>query len=443
MRLAAALAMTASLLATSACRHTSGVDIVGGPNVLIILVDDLRWDALGASGNLFANTPNIDLLAADGIFFNNAFVVQSVCSPSRATVLTGLYPHQHGVKHNGTPLSYRHPTIADLLGSVGYETAFIGKWHLGGDGSLDGDFDRWLSFPGQGSYLDPRVNIDGEVHDLTGHITDILTDYAVEFLRQRRQSPFLLIVSHVAVHAPFTPQQRFAGVHASDPIVAPPTFNTDELNKPAFLRSRIIGPDTTSLVRTIRRYRDTLTGVDASVGTILSTMSSLALLDSTLIILTGDNGLLLGEHNLSDKRVAYEESIRIPLILRYPRWFPPATVSEAMALNLDIAPTVLEAVGIERESRLPGESLRQLASGEASRSAFVYQYYRDPIFPATPSMLAVRTERWKYIMYLDLDETRELYDLLNDPLESTNLIDNLKYLSVVNSLLAKIATFRN
>lgn len=406
-----------------------------GPNVVLFLVDDLRWDALGVAGEEYAATPHIDRLAWGGAYFTQSFVVQSVCAPSRATLLTGLYAHDHGVTYNeGPSLDRSLPSLPIILRERGYETAFVGKWHLGGDGSLEGWFDHWLSFRNQGEYLDAALNVDGRFARTSGHITDAITDYAVDYLRRSHQAPFFLIVSHKAVHAPLVPQARFEGLHAGDPIQPPATFNIEETGKPGFLKLRSISRDTVALIDQIRRYRETLAGVDESLGKVIGALDESGSLDGTLVIFTSDNGYLLGEHNLSDKRVAYEASIRVPLIVSYPAWFPNPITSDAIVLNIDIAPTVLDAVGVAGDFAMTGYSLRALVGGDKRRRAFFYEYSRDPRYPLTPPINAIRTDRWKLIEYLEGGEPAELYDLQADPLEITNLIEDQAYASVLDSL---------
>lgn len=421
--------------------EATGPVLADAPNIVIILVDDLRWDALSVTGHPFSQTPNIDRLAAEGMLFTDAFVVHSLCAPSRATLFTGRYSHTHGVTRNAGQINSRTPTINSLLSATGYETAFVGKWHLGGEGMLAGRFDRWLSFKGQGTYRNPIVNVDGAERQAPGHVTDVLTDYALDFVSRERDRPFLLILSHKAVHAPFTPQSRFDGRYSNATIELPPTFGEDLSTKPSFLPLRPVG-DSTTLVTRIRDYHETVAGVDESVGKLLDRLQELALLDRTLVIFTSDNGYLLGEHNLTDKRVAYEESIRIPLIVRYPAWFGSGSVSDAMALNLDIASTVLDAAQVRGGYGMEGVTLRELASGDASRTSFLYEYYREPRFPVTPSIRAVRTADFKYIYYIDDDVTDELYDLRADPFETTNLVARPDFANVLAGLRAELARLR-
>jgi N-acetylglucosamine-6-sulfatase len=415
------------------------------PNILLILVDDLRWDALGVVGHPFFNSPNLDRIGYEGVIFHTAFVVHSLCSPSRATILTGLYSHRHGIVDNNTRLNSSFPTIASLLQALGYETAFIGKWHMGyADANPKPGFNRWVSFIGQGQYIDPLLNVDGQDIQTTGHLTDILTDYTLDFLTRDRNAPFLLILSHKAAHTPLMPQDRFKGSYANANVTFPATWGEDLSSKPSFLQYQLMG--NWNLKNAVKLYYEVLAGVDDSVGKILAKLEEKHFLDDTLIIFTSDNGLFWGEHNLRDKRLAYEESIRIPLLIRYPKWFAAGGNSNNLVLNLDIAPTLLEAAGINDFGNMQGVSLRELANGGVFRKSFLYEYFWDPDFPNTPGIRAIRTQdfqyNFKYITYIDSDETEELYDLTNDPNEVNNLINHVEYADLLKKLRCELDSLR-
>jgi N-acetylglucosamine-6-sulfatase len=443
-RLWRALAVMGSLICGSAAFAATDAKLNSSPpNILIILVDDLRADALGVTGHPFFKSPNIDRIAKEGVLFQNAFVVHSVCSPSRATLLTGLYTHHHRVFENNIPLDPRLSTVPKILQASGYETALIGKWHMGyNDDQPKPGFNRWVSFFGQGKYLDPLINVDGRQIQATGHMTDILTDYALEFLGRDRQQPFFLILSHKAVHDPFTAQPRFSGQYKNANIVLPQTWGENLSTKPAFLEEYGRFFSNLDFKKRTQWYYECLAGVEESVGKILAKLAEKKTLDSTLIIFIGDNGYMLGEHNLSDKRLAYEESIRIPLFVRYPKWFTPGSRANTMALNLDVAPTLLEAAGIGAARNLPGISLQKLASGEVKRNNFLYQYFFDPITSMVPPIRAIRTHDYKYITYADFNATNELYDLRNDPIEKNNLIDNPAFAPILRRLRFQLDSLR-
>ena len=410
------------------------------PNIIVILADDLRGDAFGVTGHPFSKTPNLDRIANEGVFFQNAFVTHSLCSPSRATLLTGLYSHQHRVRDNETALATQLPTVPKILQAQGYDTAYIGKWHMGHtEARPKPGFNRWVSFAGQGQYLDPPINVDGQQLQASGHMTDILTDYALEFIGRDRAAPFFMILSHKAVHNPFTAQPQFQGLYANANITFPATWGEDLSTKPAFLKNRLF---TGALKPRIQQYYECLAGVEESMGKILAKLEDKNLLDNTFVVFTSDNGFFLGEHNQGDKRLAYEESMRIPIFIRYPQWFAAGSRIAAMALLVDLAPTLLEAANAPNTLNSPGLSLRKLARGETPRSSFLYQYFFDKDVPATPSMRAIRTPDYKYITYGDASITEELYDLKNDPIEKNNLINQPASSRVLQRLRFQLDSLR-
>lgn len=413
------------------------------PNILVILVDDLRWDALSVSGHPFFKSPNIDRIGNEGAIFRNAFVVHSLCSPSRATLLTGAYSHQHGVINNDIPLKPSIPTVPKILQAAGYETAFIGKWHMGSvTAHPQPGFSRWVSFKGQGSYIDPELNVDGKTLNAQGHMTDILTDFTLEFLSKDRAAPFFAVLSHIAVHDPLTVQERFVGKYEKENVTLPVSYGEDPSEKPEFLRCRSFRNDSL-LTNKVKRYFETLDGIDECVGKLLDKLSEKGILDETLIVFTSDNGYFFGEHNLVDKRMAYEESMRVPLLVRYPNWFKVSAVfPRLLALNLDIAPTLLEAAGIAAPASMQGVSLRKLANGEAQRQSFLYEYFYIPRESCTPTMRAVRTQNYKYVTYFDTTQTEELYDLIKDPIEMRNLIKDSTYTAVLQRLRFQLDSLR-
>jgi N-acetylglucosamine-6-sulfatase len=428
--------LLAGFCVSSAQTHSSR------PNIIVIVGDDLRGDALGVTGHPFFKSPNLDRIANEGVLFQNSFVVHSLCSPSRATLLTGLYSHQHRVLDNDTPLHSRLTTVAQYLNAAGYATAFIGKWHMGFlNAAPKPGFERWVSFIGQGKYLDPLLNVDGERIQTNGHMTDILTNYALDFLGRDRQKPFFLVLSHKAAHDPFTVQPRFYRIYENANIILPPTHDEDLSSKPAFLQD-YSGFFKQDLRLRIQQYYECLAGVDESVEKILAALTQRNLLDNTLIIFTGDNGYLLGEHNVGDKRLAYEESMRVPLLARYPKWFAAGTRRETFALNIDLAPTLLEAAGISPPVPMPGISLRKLARGEAKRNCFLYEYSADTAVAAIPPIRAIRTHDFKYIKYFDSTTTEELYDMRKDPVEANNLIDQPEFASVLRRLRFQLDSLR-
>ena len=407
-------------------------------NVIFVLVDDLRFDAMGFMNHPWLETPNIDALARSGVHLRNAFVTTSLCSPSRASILTGEYAHRHRVVDNNNPVPPGTLFFPQYLQKAGYETAFVGKWHMGGasDAPQPG-FDHWVSFRGQGSYLPVAsgLNVDGRAVPQRGYITDELTDYAVDWLKARSSArPFFLYLSHKAVHANFVPAERYKGRYRGKPFVAPRTMaDTPESydGKPMWVRNQrnswhgVDFPYHSNLdiAEYYRQYAETLLAVDDSVGRIVSLLRERKLLDSTIIMFMGDNGFAFGEHGLIDKRTAYEESMRVPLLMAGGGLPAGSTVEEVVA-NIDIAPTILEAAGLAAPATMDGRSFLRLARGERIpwRDTLLYEYYWERNFPQTPAMHALRGARYKYIRYYGLWDTDELYDLQADPLETRNLI---------------------
>ena len=325
-----------------------------------------------------------------------------------------------------------------LLKNAGYETAFVGKWHMGRAGDMpQPGFDRWVSFRGQGVYYDPLFNVDGEHVRKKGYVTDLVTDYAVEFLERAREKPFFLYVSHKAVHADFTPAERHKNRY-SDVVLTPPASMADTeenyTGKPAWVRAArdsVVGVDGMYWGRMpydkfIRDYNRTMLGIDENVGRLLDTLNKLGMLESTLIVFASDNGFLQGEHGLIDKRNMYEESIRIPMMVHCPDIVPQRFEVDRMVLNTDIAPTILDAAGVRVPDNMQGASLLPLARGQSVswRESFLYEYFWEEMFPENPTVFGVRTDRWKYMWYHGINEKNELYDLKKDPHEMTNLIDD-------------------
>ncbi|HYE66647.1 MAG TPA: sulfatase [Pyrinomonadaceae bacterium] len=416
------------------------------PNIIFIITDDQRWDSLGSTGHPFAKTPNLDRLVREGALFRHFFTTTPLCSPSRASFLTGQYAHAHRVINNDKlgmdVISHTLMTFPRRLREAGYETAFIGKWHMGLDDSRRPGFDHWISFKGQGLYLDPVVNINGEQRQLDGYMTDWLNRWAVEFVARARTKPFLLYLSHKAVHAPYLPAKRHESLYMKAKFVPPLSAAEDLSGKPVLRREieavdwaqmegvapepaqsrRGRGTDLDSIVRDQLRC---LAAVDEGVGMLLRELKRKGQMENTIIVFTSDNGYLLGEHGQFDtKRFAYEEVIRVPFIIRYPKLIRPETKIDALALSIDVAPTLLELAGAEPLEKVHGQSLVPLLrDGRAKwRESFLAEYFLEKVVPRAPAWQAVRTMRWKYIHYTELEGLDELYNLQNDPHEMRNLI---------------------
>jgi N-acetylglucosamine-6-sulfatase len=422
-------------------------------NVIFVLVDDLRFDALGYTGHPWIETPNLDALAKSGVQMRNAFVTTALCSPSRASILTGQYAHRHRVVDNINPVAPGTIFFPQYLQQAGYDTAFIGKWHMGpaSDAPQPG-FDRWVSFRGQGTYLpSPNgFNVDGTRVPQRGYITDELTDYALDWLKQRRADrPFFLYLSHKAVHSDFTPAERHKGRYKDKPFTPPQTMAETPENldgKPMWVRNQrnswhgVDFPYHSALdiAEYYRRYAETLLAVDDSVGRVMALLRERGMLDSTIVMFMGDNGFAFGEHGLIDKRTAYEASMRVPLLMSG-GGLPAGTRVDEVVANIDIAPTILEAAGLQPPP-MDGRSALALARGQRIpwRETLLYEYYWERNFPQTPAMHALRGARYKYIRYYGLWDTDELYDLQTDPLEIRNLIRDASHRDIVTKLNADL-----
>ncbi len=420
----------------------------GQPNIIFVLTDDQRFDEVGFL-NPVLDTPNMDALAERGVHFQNAFVTTSLCSPSRASILTGQMMHNHGVVDNNRPLPAGLELFPARLQRAGYQTAFVGKWHMGGRISEPRpEFDYWVSFPGQGTYYPTNafgqttvLTVNGEKIPQKGYITDELTDYALNFLEQRdRDRPFFLYLSHKAVHASFEPAERHANQYADADIQlgeAPPA----DADVPMWVRNQQNSwhgnefPYHSDLpLRDFKRqYHRALSAVDDSLGRLQSWLEQEGLEKDTVLVLMGDNGFLFGEHGLIDKRNAYEASIRVPLLISAPGLYGPGQTVTSMVANIDIAPTLLTLAGAELPQHYDGLSFAHLPQAPSEsperapaslRDALTYEYYWEFNYPQTPTTFALRTDRYKYIQYHGVWDTEELYDLASDPGETKNLIED-------------------
>jgi arylsulfatase A-like enzyme len=431
------------------------------PNIVFILVDDLRWDELGITGHPFLKTPNIDRIGSEGALFRNAFVTTPLCSPSRASFLTGLYPHTHGITDNidRSVASHKLITFPLLLRQSGYATAFIGKWHMGNDDSPRPGFDRWVSFKGQGSYINPEINEDGKDINPRGYITDILNQYAVEFIRRPHNKPFLVYLAHKAIHPEvmqhgdgsvnlddaerFIPAERHKKLFMRKKIPRRPSAMQPPTGKPALQRQigdlPPLGPNTATRDEVVLGRLRSLMAVEEGVREIFSALKETGQLDNTVIVFSSDNGYFYGEHGLSvERRLAYEESIRMPLLMRYPKLIKAGTVRDEFALNIDVAPTLLELAGVSAPKVVQGRSLVSLLKGGETdwRNSFLIEYYSDRVFPRIRQMgyKAIRNERWKYIHYFELEGMDELYDLKADPYEMKNIINQPAAAEMLNKM---------
>ena len=455
------------MTAILACACTHAAEPVPRPNVLFILCDDLRPDALGCYGSRHVKTPRIDALAADGVRFANAFCTTSLCSPSRASILTGRYAHAHGVRNNFTELPVALPHWPGRLHDAGYATAYVGKWHMGeeNDAPRPG-FDWFVSHTGQGKYFDTEWNVNGERREAPpGYYTTVVTDYALDWLtRQQADRPWALCIGQKAPHSFYFPEEKYA--HAFDDVRVPypPTaFQLDD--KPDWIRQRLStwhgiygplfdwrkkAPDSRpeavkDFENMVHAYWGTVLSVDDSVGRLVDYLKQSGQLDNTIVVFMGDNGLLEGEHGMVDKRTMHEPSIRVPLVARGPG-LPHGKVVEEQVLTLDVAPSLLESCDAPPIADIDGRSWMKLVAGgdPAWRTEWFYEYNYEKQFPYTPNIRGIRTDRWKFVRYPHGDGSPdrhrpELYDLENDPGELVNLAADPDHAATRADLERKLA----
>ena len=409
-----------AVAALASCRQTPAGAPPARPNILVIVVDDARWDDFGFAGHPFVQTPAVDRLAREGTWFLNAFATTPLCSPSRAAILTGQYAHTHGIIDNTArdAASHRLPTFAIPLAGAGYRTGFFGKWHMGNDDTRRPGWSRWVAMKGQGEAIDPQLNVDGQRIAAKGYVTDILTDHVVDFIRQSQGTPFMAFLAHKALHpnvaqrddgsvvalpdqrAGFVPAERHRGRYAKAPVPRRPNATVAPTRKPALERTIAglppLGPATGTPEVDVRDRLEMLLGVDESLARLVETLRELGQLDNTAIIFTSDHGYFYGEHGLNEeRRLAYEETARIPLIVRYPRVVKAGATRPELVQVIDLAPTILALAGVADDQRRQGQSLVPLLEGANVpwRSSILLEYYTDTVFPRMLTMeyQAVRT----------------------------------------------------
>ena len=453
-------------------------------NVIFILADDHRFDFMGFTGKVpWLKTPAMDRLAREGAYFENTFVTTALCSPSRASILTGLFSHNHTVVDNMAPVPKGLIYFPQYLQEAGYQTSFFGKWHMGDEtDEPKPGFNHWESFKGQGVYYNPTLNINGKqvAYKDSAYISDLLTEHAVDWLDKRdKEKPFFLYLSHKAVHADFQPAKRHKGKYKNEPIELPPSFRTSDsqvkgkqsvnqsIEQEVSKKEPLKGEDYYGKGRTpdwqkmqreswhgvdymyygkisfaefYRNYCETLLGMDESVGALLDYLDKNGLAEETLVIYMGDNGFSFGEHGLIDKRHFYEESVKVPFLIRCPEIFSGSKTMEPMIQNIDVAPTILAAAGIEKPAHFQGQSILPLLQAKEVkwRDKIFYEYYWEHDYPQTPTMHGVRTDRYKLIRYHGIWDTNELYDLQEDPYEMNNLIASPEHQALVEKLTGDI-----
>jgi arylsulfatase A-like enzyme len=461
------------------------------PNIIFIMTDDHAAHAISAYGSKVNQTPHMDRLAREGMRFDRAFVVNSICTPSRATILTGKYSHL-----NGTPVFNRfdgsQATVAKLLQAAGYYTGMVGKWHLGSDPT---GFDHWIILPGQGLYNDPAFLTPEGRKVIKGYAADVITDLGMEFIERRpKGQPFFLMLHHKAPHREWIPNEQHRASFANRTIPEPPTLwddyatRTDALReneqtiardftrrdlkltppsdiKPGPERQAWLNTKPTEVQVQVNGERKALTGrdlvkwkyqrymqdylgcvqsVDDNIGRLLDWLDRHGLATNTVIFYTSDNGFFLGDHGMYDKRFMYEESLRIPLLVRWPGVTRPASVSDAIVLNLDFPETFLDIAGVKAPKEMQGRSLVPLLRGKRPwtwRDSFYYRYYHDPGHHNTRAHFGVRTETHKLIYYWKKDQW-ECFDLIRDPHELRNVYSDPGYASTIRKLKKELARLK-
>ena len=443
------------ILITGTIPYISSAQTKKPTNIIFIISDDHRHDFMGFTGAVPGmQTPGMDQMAREGAHMKNSFVTTALCSPSRASILTGQYAHTHTVVDNSAPIPANLTYYPQYLQKKGYQTAFMGKWHMGNTGDQpQPGFNEWVSFEGQGLYFGNTLNVNGKriKLDSSNYITDELTSRAIGWMNGVKGQPFAMYLSHKGVHAEFMPAKRHQGKYKNLPVmspqsmyitvtdsskqfgvVTPPKTHVNYRDIPKWVRAQRYswhGVDNMydgqiAFDEFYHLYLETLLAVDESVQQVLEWVVKNGLAENTMVVYMGDNGFLFGEHGLIDKRNAYEESMRVPMLVWAPGMIKPGTVIPQMVLNIDIAPTFLELAGMAKPAQMQGQSFLPLLKGEKTtwRDKVFYEYYWEQAFPQTPTTFAVRTDKYKYIAYNGIWDINELYDLEKDPYEMNNLI---------------------
>lgn len=471
------------------------------PNIIFIMTDDHASHAMSCYGSRINKTPNMDRIADEGARFDNCFCTNSICAPSRATILTGTHTHINGVKTLGDKLDNTLPNMAKTFQSSGYSTAIFGKWHLGqGEKHHPTGFDYWSVLPHQGDYFDPTMIEMGEKKIVPGYVTDIVTDKCLHWLDNRDTGkPFMLMCHHKAPHRPWLSDQKHRSMYKDIDIPVPDTFfddyeNRSEAAKRATMRVEDhfssldlkidipegyekmdllpVPDDITGLEYTtwegesirfkdkkelkiwkyqqyIKEYLRCVASVDDNIGRILDWLDENDLAEDTMVVYTSDQGFFLGDHGWYDKRFMYEESLRMPLVIRYPKRVKAGTVLDEMVLNLDFAQTFLDAAGIEEPEYMQGRSFMPVLEGETPgdwRTSMYYRYWMHLAHHNVAAHYGIRTMRYKLIFYYgkalgtagsidtDTPEEWELFDLEKDPAEMMNVYDDPAYADICEAL---------
>ena len=458
-------------------------------NLIFIMSDDHAAHAISAYGSRVNTTPHLDRIAEGGMRMDAVFCTNSICSPSRASILTGTYSHINGVSSIWTEMDYRVPTFVEVLQSSGYRTALFGKWHLGEHGdALPRGFDAWKIFPGQGDYVDPEMIDESGSAVLPGYATDIVTDLSLDWIDTLgADDPFCLLVHHKAPHRPWIPDEKHKHLYADGAIPEPETFFDDYETRSKAVRGvhmtiaddmgaddlktevpeHLRGPENREARMRwkyqiyMRDYLQCIQSIDDNVGRMLDRLEEKGLAENTLIVYTSDQGFFLGDHGWFDKRLMFDQSLQMPMLLRWPAEIAAGTRCEAIITNVDFAATFLDVCGIDAAEALPtsqGRSFRPLLRGEPVEDwpdAAYYRYWEhdDPIH-AAPAHYGIRTQDYKLIYYYGaglgvpgaserlFEPEWELYDLRNDPTEVRNVADDPAYAEIRAELEAKLAEYQ-
>ncbi|MGN6553913.1 MAG: sulfatase family protein [Verrucomicrobiota bacterium] len=425
------------------------------PNFLVMVTDDQQWAALscvqrelGAAGRFpWFQTPNLDRLAAEGVRFRNAFVTESLCSPSRAAILTGQYNHLNGVVNNHTFFPMTNVTYSALMRDAGYETAFFGKFHHGTQPGPRPGFELNYTFIGQGQYFDCPFEINGKLTPTKGWVDDVTTGYVLDYLKQKRDKPFSMIIGFKTPHEPWQPPERTQNLYTGELGGFVPNLTT----LPIYRQSRADLQYQTWAENAIREgrpgvkmnlnYFRCIKAMDDDVGQILNTLDELNLATNTVVVFTSDNGVYLGAHCLHDKRSVYDDSLRVPMLLRYPKLIPPGQVRDELVLNIDIAPTLLDLASLPVPAQTQGRSWRPLLAGEPAdwRKSFLAEYFIESTYPNTPNIVALCAANAKLSMYPGHEEWTELFDLKNDPYETNNLAKDPEHARMLAEMKAEFS----
>jgi arylsulfatase A-like enzyme len=438
------------------------------PNIIFIMADDHASHALGCYGSRINKTPNLDRIADEGMRFDNCFCTNSICAPSRAVILTGKYSHINGKIDNRreNPFDGSQQTVPNLLQKAGYRTAMIGKWHLRTEPT---GFDYWNVLPGQGKYHNPEFIEMGQKKKYTGYVTDLITDFCLNWLKRRRSDkPFLLMYHHKAPHRNWQPDEKHAKMYEDADVPVPDTFDDDYGTRTNAAREQEMTiarhfrvPGDTKIdppegligealkhwkyQRYMQDYLRCVASIDDNVGRLLDYLDESGLAANTVVVYTSDQGFFLGDHGWFDKRFMYEESLRMPLLIRYLKEVKAGSVNGHIVLNLDFAPTFLDFAGVGTPADIHGRSFRSLLKGETPRgwrTSMYYHYYEYPGAHAVKRHYGIRTKSYKLIhFYYDIDAW-ELYDLQKDPNELNNLYGNPAYGDIVKVLKTELGRLR-